>query len=56
MENITIIPTAFDAALASSADLFVGGTAGSGIAWASDRFVEPNSALLSDPRLTGPSV
>ena len=56
MENITMIPTAFDAALASSADLFVGGTDGIATAWARDRFVEPISALVSDPRVFGPPV
>ncbi|NYF97474.1 hypothetical protein [Janibacter cremeus] len=56
MENITMITTAFDAALASATDHFFGGTAG--VLSARDRIrgIEPTPALVSDPHPAGPLV
>lgn len=56
MENITMITTAFDAALASATDRFIGGTAG--VLSARDRigFTEPKTAFVLDPRPVGPPV
>lgn len=55
MENITMIPTAIDAALASATDVF-GGAAGVFIARDRDRVAEPKTAFVSDPRPAGPPV
>lgn len=56
MENITMITTAFDAALACATDRFIGGTAGNVIARDRIRVTEPTFASVSDPRLVGPPV
>ncbi|WP_338750859.1 hypothetical protein [Janibacter alittae] len=56
MENITMITTAFDAALASATDHVLGGTAG--VVSVRDRIrgIEPTAAFVSDPRPAGPFV
>ena len=56
MENITVITTAFDAALVCTTDRFIGGAAG--VVSARDRIrgTEPTSAFVSDPRPAGPLV
>lgn len=55
MENITMIPTAFDAALASPAGIF-GGAAG--VLCGRDRtpVSDPKTAFVPDPRPAGPLV
>ncbi|WP_435202982.1 hypothetical protein [Janibacter sp. GS2] len=55
MENITMIPTAIDAALASSSDVFGDAT---GVFVRRDRtqVIDPKTASVSDPRPAGPFV
>lgn len=55
MENITMIPTAIDAALASATDVF-GGAAGVFIGRDRTQVFDPKSALVSDPLPAGPPV
>lgn len=55
MENITMIPTAIDAALASATDAF-GGAAGVFIGRDRTPVFDPTSALVSDPLPAGPPV
>lgn len=55
MENITMIPTAIDAALASTADVF-GGAAGVFLGRDRTQVIDPKSAFVSDPRPAGPPV
>lgn len=55
MENITMIPTAVDAALAPAAD-FVGCAAGVFLGRDRTPVTDPKSAFVPDPRPAGPSV
>lgn len=55
MENITMIPTAIDAALASSTG-FVGGAAGVFLDRDRTPVIDPKTAFVPDPRPAGPSV
>ncbi len=55
-KKITMIPTAFDAALACATDRHIGGPAGDVIARVRTWITEPKSAFVSDPRPLGPLV
>lgn len=55
MENITMIPTAIDAALVSATDVF-GDAAGVFIGRDRTPVFGPKSALVSDPLPAGPPV
>ena len=56
MKNITMITTAFDAALVCATDRCIGGAADVVSARDRVRGTEPTSAFVTDPRPDGPLV